>query len=87
MPGGEAGARSAAADDTAKTLIVRSVCFEPHSGQVTFSVDPIDFSSFSNRWSHLRQAYSYIGMRVTRWRICEWCAYSAGSIVVINPLD
>ena len=60
MPGADAALLffppSAAA--TAKTLIVRAVCFDPHDGQSTFSSELIDRISFSNVVSHDLQAYS-----------------------------
>ena len=66
MPQGQhspEGAAAEACDElTAKTLKARFVCFEPHLGQAIFSLDDIDFTSFSKRFSHFLQTYSYIGM-------------------------
>jgi hypothetical protein len=43
---------------TENTLIARAVFVDPHLGQAIFSVELIDFTSFSNFVSHSLQAYS-----------------------------
>jgi hypothetical protein len=44
--------------DTANTLNVRAVSFDPHDGQSTFSLDLIERTSLSNFVSHDLHEYS-----------------------------
>jgi hypothetical protein len=43
---------------TAKTLSARAVFVEPHFGHAIASSELIDFTSFSNWFSHFLQTYS-----------------------------
>jgi hypothetical protein len=58
MPGAGADVDFVPWAPTAKTLIARSACVDPHDGQFTFVGFVIDRCRNSNLWSHFLQQYS-----------------------------